>query len=208
MNKTIYVDVDSTIWPAELEYTRSEMRLHGTDDLVKNWYDVPELKAKYGEDYREIFWDALNPKKVLDRVMYPGVENAVLTLRYELGFNIHFITHSPFPEQMEPAMREWFDFVLGDVPGFVPDLTVYDESNCKATTMASDPTAWGIIEDKPSTAHAAIQRGYRVYLKRHVWNREYLKDNTQVQGFDEWKYIPGMVAKDLTVEANRVKMGV
>lgn len=207
-DRTMYIDIDSTIWPAEVEYTRSEMRMHGTDDLIKNWYDVPELEAKYGKDYKDIFWDALNPRKVLDRVTYPGFETAVLRLRYEYGFNIHFITHNPFPGQMEAPLRTWFHHIFMDVAGFVPRLTVYEEDNCKADTMKADPTAWGIIEDKPSTAQAALEQGYKVYMKLHVWNREYVEQNCLVRGFDDWVKLPGMVEQDLTNERRTAKIGV
>lgn len=193
MTYTLYIDIDSTIWPAELEYEKAEMELYGTKLLSTGWYDVPRLIETFGSNYQEIFWKALAPEKVMEREFYPNCLEALYDL-YSMGFDIHFITHNPFREMMSDPLFDWLNLSL-----IHPlELTVYAEHNCKVETMNQDPTAWGIIEDRPSMLSKAVDSGYKAYGKKQVWNQ---RDPVGgVWWFNDWSVVPSLIEVDLTNE--------
>lgn len=182
---TLYVDIDSTIWPAEDEYDRAAMELYGVE-FGTDWYSEAELIERFGPDYQKIFSYALRPERVTERKLYP---HAYATLR-NLGktFRLHFISHNYEPDDIESRVREWLERRLGGQF----DLTVYPPYNDKVATMNADPFAYGIIEDKATTLVDAMKAGYVTIAKRQPWNLS-IVDKYGIMSFDDWVEVPTLV---------------
>lgn len=192
--KTLYVDIDSTIWFAEAAYEQAEMELHGTTDITSKWFEVHELIERYGKNFVEIFKKALDPALIAQRDMFPGVETALKELSDE-GFDIHFLSHSHFPEATYIPMREWLRNSL-DFPFM---LTLTEERSAKLPTMSYDPHTWGVIEDTPSTLQDAVNAGYETFGKVTTMNQ--MCDIPGVAWFDDWVEVPSLVRMRTEVAA-------
>lgn len=179
MRRTLYIDIDSTIWPAEVEYDIAETEMYGSKLLSSDWYDIPELIRIFGENYKDIFWRALSPERVSNRRLYPHVAAALRSL-YVMDLEFHFFTHNPFPDDMYEPLHDWLSRDL-TVPF---ELTVKEEHNCKVAAMKDDPTAWGIVEDRHHTLFKAHAAGYHAFGMKQPWNRNFREPT--VNWFDNW----------------------
>jgi hypothetical protein len=188
--RTLYIDIDSTIWPAEDEYTRAEMAAYGTDKLRTKYFTVEEMKEQYGEDYEAVFKDALSPARVHERELYPGCAEIICNLYHGMngGFDIHFISHSFFASDIRPPLREWLEDVMH--VGVEFELTVKHERFIKANIMAKDPTAFALIDDRPKNVLLAQAAGYEVMCKNQVWNKQLV---SWVPMFDYWQEVPDLL---------------
>lgn len=185
--KTLYIDIDSTIWPAEEEYDRAAMELYGIP-FGKDWYDVEELIEKFGPDYKQVFRHALDPERILTRKLYPGVATALYELYVESNFTLHFISHND--HDLEAGLEQWLTNIL-NIPF---DITVYPvEIMDKVKWMMYDPNAFALIEDKPAALLDSAVTGYITLAKRQPWNRLTLQENPDIIGFDNWIYVPYML---------------
>src|SRR5215213_8288729 len=114
ISKTLYIDVDSTLWPAEKEYDYWEQRLHGTQELCKYFFTADELAEKYGDVFYEIIRRALDPDKMHERELYDGAAEVLCNLYHGMhgGFDLHFISHNFFAKDTKPALRKWLESVM------------------------------------------------------------------------------------------------
>jgi hypothetical protein len=193
VRKTLYIDIDSTIWPAEDEYTRAEMAAYGTDLLRTQYFTQEEMLANYGPGYEDVFKDALSPDRVHERELYPDCAEIICNLYHGINFqayDIHFISHSFFASDIREPLREWLKSVMH--VGVEFELTVKHERFIKANIMRKDPTAFALIDDRPKNVLLAKEAGYVTLCKRQVWN-----EGINVTMFDNWSEIPDLLY-DLT----------
>lgn len=192
MPDTLYVDIDDTLYSALPLYSMVEREMYDTDRLRRKYYEPEEMVQMYGENYKEMFYRALAPDKIKDRVLYPNVDSALHWL-YIQGFDIHFITHTHFPDEMYRPLREWLRQNL-TIPF---RLDAFEESIPKVEYLEADPNAFGIIDDRFKTLRQVYQAGYKVYgMKQHTNCHTRV---SYVKWFDDWSDIPEMVSEDLTL---------
>jgi len=184
-NKTLYIDIDSTIWAPEPEYDKVEYAMYGTTRLSKEWFEPDELVEIYGPDFKQIFWKALAPEKVAEREMFPHVGETLDQLNF-MGYNIHFLTHTHFPDEMRKPLHAW----ISECTLAPFEITPTEEANDKIDIIAEDPSAWGVIEDRVSTLTKAVEEGYYAFGKRTHVNDV---DIPGVRWFDDWRLIPSKV---------------
>ena len=187
--RTLYIDIDSTIWPAEDVYAKNAIELFGSNYPMTVQYDEQFFKDTYGPGYGDIF--KFNPEEIADRVLYPYAAWA-LNYLYGLGFELHFLSHNPAPHKMRKPVQAWLESKL-QVPF---KLTVFGARNCKVNFMAGEDYAWGIIEDKPSTLAKAHRHGYVTIAKEQPWNLRTIEE-CGILSFSSWLQIPGMVTNVL-----------
>ncbi len=205
--RVMFVDIDSTFWPAEKEYVAAEKQLFGTTHLAERYFSVPELKVQYGEDYTKIFDVALDPKKCMQRVPYEGVENALMELHFAMGFDIHFISYNHDPEAMIKPLTEWIDSRFIGITAYSSDVTVLTQEYNKIDVMNDYPKAFGIIEDATPALLDAAKAGYRSYAFLQPWNEEVVHRHKKlITPFSRWNQIPEIVALDLTIDAKLGKI--
>jgi hypothetical protein len=185
MRKTLYVDVDDTLYSALPLYSIAEREMHGTDRLRKRYYEPHEMVEMYGEDFKEIFYRALSPEKVHDREMYPNVPEALSRLYDE--YDVHFLTHTHFPNEMYVPLREWLRQNL-TIPF---NLTAIPEDIPKVEVLEADSTTYGIIDDRFKTLRDAYRAGYRVYgMKQHTNCHTRVP---YVKWFEDWRQVPDLI---------------
>lgn len=183
----MYIDIDNTIWdvyPAALDAGASMFGKRYTLEEIGSWWGWVNA---FGKNYFKVFEEALAPEKVAEREMFPGVEDALWKL-IDKGFWLHFMSHNPKPNPLQEPVREWISSKLR-YPQF--DLTIFGARNCKIEEMKKDETAFGIIEDKPSTLRKAVKEGYEAYAKITDINK-----NEKIPGaiwFDDWNELPKRV---------------
>jgi hypothetical protein len=187
LNRTLYIDIDSTIWPAEEQYSKAAKELFGKELKSNQWYTVDELIAVFGSDYRKIFSYALQPQRMPLRKLYPHVYTALLSLT-ALGFRLHFISHNE--HRFQPAIRSWLRKKLGNIQF---NLTVQPvEVLDKVEYMTYDPYAWGIIEDKAETLIDAVEADYISIAKSQPWNLT-VAQQYAILSFETWDEVPALV---------------
>lgn len=186
MRRTLYIDIDSTIWPAEDEYREAEMAIYGTDKLRFNYYTPEEMQEMYGENYKELLFKALSPDKVMERELYPGCAEILCNLYRGMngGYDLYFLSHNHFAKEMDGPLREWLDREMH--PGVEYQLKVMHERYNKYAFMRKDPTAYALIDDRPRNVLDAQREGYHVLSKKQTWN-EHLDS---VPMFDDWYEVP------------------
>lgn len=189
--RVVYIDIDSTIWPAEVEYDRVAMELFGKP-FGENWYNIPELKERFGPNFSRIFEDALHPYSVWERELYPHVTEA-LQYMVELGLDVHFLSHNPKPKVMIDPVWEWLLEKSG-INDF--ELTILRSDYSKIEFMQSDPFAWAIIDDKVETLLEACEAGYVTVAKQQPWNLT-LQGKVGILSFDSWQILPSLLYKRL-----------
>ncbi len=192
--RRLYLDLDSTVWPAEDAYTVASLELFGkVFGLKEDGYYAPtsELREKFGDNYTKIFDVALSPESVGDRVLYPGVDAALSYVR-EMGLSITFISHNHKPAPLRKPIRDWLEKELS----FPFELIVFGARNDKTAVMDADPVAWGIIEDAPCTLKKAAQKGYVTLAKLQNWNLQTVTE-CGIMGFDRWEDMPDIIEREL-----------
>lgn len=185
-------DVDSTVWPAEKEYDRAALDLYGKRFYSSeyDWYDVPDLVARYGPGYRRIFEAALGPASLKHREVYPGVVEAVRTIS-ENGYGVLFFTHHHAPNSMRGPLRSWLQEV------FDVDLTLYiHTSRVRKTGKSIRAGGVALVDDKPDTLGDAVAAGLYTMTKVHPWNVQLLKATPQIHGFEKWSEVVPILRKD------------
>lgn len=182
---TLYLDIDSTVWAAENEYDAAALELYGIPFNTGRWYANEELVETFGPDYTKLFRHALKPDKVHERKLYPGAHWALLDLNNH--FNLHFISHNPFPNEFYRPVHKWLSMYLMDFA-----LTITPDSQCKINMMHDDMDAWGIIEDKAETIERAWLSGYDVLVREHPWNLD-VREEYGIMSFTDWLKVPDMV---------------
>lgn len=187
---TLYVDIDDTLYHALPLYSVVEMEMYGTDRIRRKYYEPDELVEMYGENYKEMFYRALSPERVKDRVMYPYVKRALGRLYLE-GFDIHFLTHTHFPDDMYEPLCEWLNENLSNMPF---ELDAFEESTPKVEYMDKDPYAYGIIDDRFKTLKEVHNAGYKVYGKKQITNAH--TRVPYVKWFEDWTDVPEMIMED------------
>lgn len=185
--RTIYIDVDSTIWDLFPDQKYFAKKLYGIDlkeEQVDRWNWCYRV---FGDDGFDIFRHILVPNRVQGRELYDGCAEALLDL-YESGFDITFLSHHWNPKAMEPAVREWLQSKLE----FPFSVTLMGARNDKIDYMMEDPSACTIIEDKPSTLKKGIESGIPVVAKMQRWNMD-LIEKEDVLSFVEWDEAPHLL---------------
>ncbi len=190
VSRTLYFDIDSTLWPAETEYMANAIELFGKELDTTYQYNDKWLEENYGPNYVDMFY--LDPANIAQREVYPGVVEGIQYAYKKLGFNIHFLSHNSTPADMFEPVDKW----LWDNLRIDFDLTIFEASNCKVAYMQDDPTAWGIVEDKPKTIFDAYDAGYVVFGKRQPWNLQ-IVDGGGIIFFNEWTEFPQLLYKRL-----------
>lgn len=187
--KTLYVDIDSTIWPLN-DYMHDAMLsltgIHINHEDVTTWDYYFNLGVER-ELVLEAFDIALSPDKVADRPLYDGVADALLRLS-ETGFHVHFLSHNPCPKPLHDAVYNWLMSKLM----FPYSLTIFGARNCKVAFMREDSEAYGIIEDKPSTLIKAHKSEFVTIAKRQPWNLTTIEEYG-IMSFDAWREVPKLV---------------
>jgi hypothetical protein len=201
LNRTLYIDIDSTIWPAEEQYSQAAKELFGKELKSNQWYTVDELLDVFGPDYRKIFSYALQPQRMPLRKLYPHVYTTLLTLT-AIGFKLHFISHNE--HRFQPAIRSWLRKKLGNIQF---NLTVQPvEVLDKVQYMGFDPYAWGIIEDKTDTLVDAVESGYISIAKTQPWNLTAVQQYG-ILSFETWDELPTLVKRALRI-SEEVYVGI
>lgn len=186
------LDVDSTIWPAEKEYDRAALELYGkrfySDEY--DWYDVPDLKARYGPGYRRIFEAALGPQSLQHRSLYPGVVEAVRTIS-ENGYGVLFFTHHHAPNSMRRPLRSWLQ------QEFDVDFTLYvHTARVRKTGKALKANGVAMVDDKPDTLGESVAAGLYTMTKLHPWNVQLVSQTPQIRGFENWSEVVPILQRD------------
>ncbi len=184
----LFIDIDSTIWPAEREYERACKRIYGCS-FGNDWYSEEVLEERFGPDYQRIFDEALAPEKVMSRRLYPGVTEGINKL-YRMGYNIIFITHNRHVEEMYEPLNKWLTLCF---PMVHARLIVAHPSISKAYDIMQDyDDVWGIIEDNEINLIEASSLGYNTLAKAHPWNLTTC-DVYDIIRFDRWDKVPQLV---------------
>lgn len=184
--RTLYVDLDSTLWPAEDLYTDALTKISMTDFLMQDLYKDNDQQVVNS------FIDAILNDDIDERELYPGAAASLTELVWEHEFDVVIITHNPKPEERGPGMEAWlrrefpFDF----------EFKAMEAEHCKIETMQEDENAWGIIEDKPATLVKAAEMGYNTYALLHPWNLKTVKEHTGIRGSAHWSDLQVMITHD------------
>jgi hypothetical protein len=184
MTRTLYMDLDSTLWDTHPLYIKAQMELFGKAmpyEEITHWYAYRDF---HGDGFYTMFDWALDPDHLEKRELYPGVQEALANIN-SMGFRFHIISHNTNPKWRGPYL-EWLDTVLP----VQFDFTLFGSRNDKVLKMKEDPTAWGIVEDKAETALKAMRAGYKVFVKAHPWNYD-CEDKTY--RFEDWDEMPHLI---------------
>jgi FMN phosphatase YigB (HAD superfamily) len=188
--RVLAVDVDSTIWdfsPVMHDALREVCGVECDYEQVADWQHWFTLTDK--ENVYKAFSLALDPEKVKEREMYPGVDEALKEI-HDQGVRIHFVTNNHDPEPMRNALAYW----LLDNLSVPFGLTVLKDSKFPVLKRVG---AFGVIDDRPDFIESAADKGYWVATKLHPWNREVVKKREDIGFFDDWREVPGMIEEAL-----------
>jgi hypothetical protein len=201
MTKTLYIDVDSTIWPAEQKYMEVEKELYGTELFCTKYWGADEWKEVCGESIEVLLMNALNPEDIPNRKLYDGCAEVLCNLYHGIAsepFNFHFVSHNYFAKDTRGPLNDWLHDMMHTGVDF--KLTVYHSRFRKENTMLKDPTAFALLDDMPRNVEGAIDAGFPVFVKRQKWNRM-LEDTAGAYLFDSWYELPEIIEKQLGVFA-------
>ena len=195
MSKTLYIDIDSTIWDTNetvLNTLKRDLGIEAKYEDITYWGYYEDLVGGGEGWFNKVFKDAFDPYQVYHRELYPGVEDALHTLWTRDNFRFHFLSHNPEPTKMIAPVNEWLHSKL-TVPF---RLTIFGARNCKINFMDTDTSAWGIVEDKPSTLAKAAKNGYATIAKSHPYNLTTI-DQYDIISFGSWSEVPALVRKEI-----------
>jgi hypothetical protein len=198
MDSTVIgVDIDSTIYSAEDLYDVACQSLYGKNFYEesghKNWYNNDELRERFGENFKDIFVEALSPCHFDKRTLYEGVEDILWDVQ-ECGMKVHFVTHNPDPDVRYPLHR-WLKKHFGDDVGL--SITTCGK---KGPILARISASY-FIDDSPLNMAVSLRMGIPTLTKRQPWNKKFLEDNPEVIAFDEWEEILPLLVEDRSLVA-------
>lgn len=186
--KVLGIDVDNTIFDFDTLVNVAMLDVCGVayDYEEKThwdyWFDLASEDSVV-----EAIRVALDPTKVMERELYPGVVEALEEL-YDAGIRPHFITHNFFdPEKMRNALAVWLDEVIS-----VPFGLSVVNTGPKLTVMRRKGI-FGMIDDKPDFIESVADAGLFAATKIHPWNRELLERRSDVHGFEHWSEVPSLL---------------
>ncbi len=195
------IDVDSTIYNPQDLYDRAAMDLFGEPFFYKGrqeWYEQEQLRERFGEDYQNIFKEALSPKYFEERELYPGVKETIEHLK-EKGVKVHFVTHNIIPTIRDPLGR-WLKGHFG--PGTGLSITTVEDKGSILKRIG----AFGLVDDAPKYLNMAKDLDIEVIVREQPWNREFRKENPHLFSFSEWEdlknYLDGVFPGPLELEVS------
>lgn len=189
VKNTIYIDIDSTIWPAEVGYMKA-LETSGIQG-----FDIHNLYQDDTPGIAELFIGTLTPKSVEFRDFYPGVVETLNNL-YERGYWIEFISHHPEPEKMYDAVADW----LWNNIIYSFQLAIFPDTVCKVERMLEFNNAKCLIEDKPSTLKKAANNGITTFGFVQPWNLETIREDSRIVGFTHWDHIDSLIHNSIGVK--------
>jgi hypothetical protein len=192
----IAIDIDSTIYSAENLYDVACQKLHGVsfyEDGNRDWYDVEDLVERFGENYQEIFVEALSPRHFDKRALYEGVEDILWEMQ-EYGMRVHFVTHNPDPYVRCPLHR-WLKGHFGDDVGL--SITVQGRKGPILNRIGASY----FIDDSPPNMVVSLRMGIPTFSKRQPWNEKFLLQHPEVIAFDEWEELRPLLLEERTLVA-------
>lgn len=196
MNRTVYIDIDDTIWDAEgrvLQTLAEKYGINKTREEVTYWGCYADWLNNDDNWFDMAFGDALDPAQVKERELFPNVAR-VLEILHDNEINLHFISHNPKPNKMVTPVHEW---LLDKLPGLAFSLTIFGARNDKVKFMQNDPSAWAIVEDKYTTLASAAKAGYVAFGKVREYNRLDIAENPAILPFEDWNEFGKMFYKRL-----------
>ena len=174
----IVFDIDSTLW--DLTPWLSEYLEGLSHEDIATW---TYLFDHYGDEAAgAAFAAVLEPRRVRDRHFYPGAKDAIKGVQ-EAGFRVAFLSHNPYPAQIEPYVRVW----LYEHLGFDIGAACVLHSSVPKLDVLRTWGAYGVVDDKPETLEAAADAGMFAATLIQPWNRELVKDRPDVFGFERWE---------------------
>ena len=181
------LDVDSTVWDLTAWVCDAAFDVTGErldPDSLSTWTHVLDA---YGEEAAiEIYTRALSPKRVGERLPYPGSAEVLRALQKERGVRIHFITHNWDPEAMTPRLGPWLREHYGPDVG----LTVTTEDKLG---ILEDLGAFGMVDDRPETLERVAEAGLWAATMLQPWNRELVAGHPKIMGFESWYEVPDLL---------------
>lgn len=181
------LDVDSTVWDLTAWVCDAVFDVTGErldPDSLSTWTHVLDA---YGEEAAmEIYTRALSPKRVGERLPYPGSPEVLRALQKERGVRIHFITHNWDPEAMTPCLEPWLREHFGPDVG----LTVTTEDKLG---ILEDLGAFGMVDDRPETIERVSDAGLWAATMIQPWNRELVAAHPKITGFESWNEVPDLL---------------
>lgn len=197
MSRSLYVDIDSTIWdlhPWVFEAIYNQHGIKVTEDDITKWNWAENL---LGKGWWSVFEEALDPDRVMDRELFPNCAEALTVLSQAFDFDIHFLSHNPKPDKLREPIFKWLCNEL-DIPF---SLTIFGARNDKVDFMKEDESAWGIVEDKGKTLKRADDQAFYAFGKRYSHNQNLQNDDGYgIIWFDDWDEMPELVAEVLEGE--------
>jgi hypothetical protein len=185
--RTLAVDIDSTIYDFAPLMHQALYEVCGVEcayEDVSGWNHWFTLAPK--DDVIRAFNLALDPRKVGERTLYPGVVRALAEL-YDEGVRTHFITTNMNPEPMRIALAKWLAGAL-----MCPFGLSVTKTGEKLPIMRR-VSAFGIVDDRPDFIESVADEGFWAATKIHPWNREVVERRPDVFGFNHWDEVPGAV---------------
>ena len=181
------LDVDSTVWDLAAWVCNAVFGVTGErldPDSLSTWTHVLDA---YGEEAAmNIYARALSPKRVGERLLYPGSPEVLRALQKERGVRIHFITHNWDPEAMTPHLGPWLREHYGPDVG----LTVTTEDKLG---ILEDLGAFGMVDDRPETIERVAEAGLWAATMLQPWNRELVAGHPKIIGFESWYEVPELL---------------
>lgn len=177
-------DVDSTVWPFHDWFCEALPGM--TYEGWRSWdycYETFDQKAVL-----KAFAKALEPKRVPERTLYPGVQEAIARLK-RWGISIHFITHNYRPDEIRPYLVPWLKENFGEDVG----VTVVPSSVSKLEIL-ENLGALGMVDDHPTLIADVADAGMFAATKIHPWNREMVEAHLEVYGFESWEVLPYLLS--------------
>jgi 5'(3')-deoxyribonucleotidase len=182
MNKTIALDIDATIWNCYPLYDEAAKNIFGRGYKEEDCDDWFWFEQEFGEDYWQIFDEALSQKNLYKRQLYDGVIENISKLKY-LGFNLHFVTHNRKSESLRKPLKDWLQESFGDIP-----LSITSQGN--KNQILKNISADVFIDDSPLHLENAKDIVPNLLSKNQPYNQDYLDENAGVRTFDFWDEVP------------------
>jgi hypothetical protein len=201
MTQTLYIDLDSTCWPAERRYAEVEKELYGTDIFCTKYWGADEWEEVCGEPIEVLLMNALNPADIPNRELYDGCAEVLCSLYHGIAgepLNLYFVSHSYFAKNTRDPLYDWLEDKMHSGVEF--ELKVYHSRFRKENTMLKDPTAFALLDDMPRNVEGAVDAGFPVFVKRQKWNK-LLEGTEGAYFFDSWYELPEMINNQLGVYA-------
>lgn len=178
------VDVDSTVWPFHDWFCEALPGM--TYEAWSSWGYC--FKAFEKEAVYKAFDKALDPKRVAERPLYPGVAEAIARLK-RWGIGIHFITHNHRPDAMRPYLVPWLKEHFGEDVG----VTIVPSSVSKLDLL-EEIGAFGMVDDHPTLIADVADAGMFAATKIHPWCKDMVEAHPEVHGFESWDVMPYLLS--------------